>query len=182
MVKKEIREKQSERHRFLESIKEATDFERILFQVCENLKQFTDSTGVYFAIRDFKRKKITDNDDEFAHFSVETEVIRYIAWDKEHKTTLKGQFLELETGVTNDLFKPKEEVEESKENKENNAENTEEKKVEEEKLNFKLVPEVVREKRMKFFKEPKLGCYLAIDITYKSSLTKQVFKKFKFSH
>ena len=33
-----------------------------------------------------------------------------------------------------------------------------------------LIPDVVNESRMKFFREPRLGCYLALDLTYKTSL------------
>ena len=36
-----------------------------------------------------------------------------------------------------------------------------------------LIPEVVREKKIKFFKEPRLGCYLILDISYNSSLNKK---------
>jgi len=37
-----------------------------------------------------------------------------------------------------------------------------------------LIPEVVREKKMFFFNGPRLGSYLALDISYQSSLSKEV--------
>lgn len=37
-----------------------------------------------------------------------------------------------------------------------------------------FIPEVVREKRMIFFREPRLGSWLGVDMTYKSSLTRVV--------
>ena len=160
---------------FQKFIREARDFDPILEAICQKLKEFTKATGVYIAIKDLKRKKVTENDDESAHFVNDLEVIRYIAWDKDHENILKGRYIELETGVTNDLFKPPEEIEEKKnEEIKNDDGGNEEKKVEEEKLKPLRIDEVVREKRMKFFREPRLGCYRAIDITYKSSLSKQV--------
>jgi len=80
----------------------------------------------------------------------------------------------MNTGISFELVIPKEEVEgDAKENvkslyeeltiaKNNNVKSI-------------LIPEVVREKKMKFFREPRLGCYLILDMTYKSSFSKKVF-------
>jgi hypothetical protein len=172
---KEVLIKENERKDFHKLIMEAQDFDPLLGMICQKLKEFTNATGVYIAIKDLKRKKVTDNDDESAHLVNDVEVIRYIAYDKDHEKILKGKYLELDTGVTNDLFKPPEETEEKKNDEIKNEEGgNEEKKVEEEKLKPLRIDEVVREKRMKFFREPRLGCYRAIDITYKSSLIKNV--------
>ena len=34
-----------------------------------------------------------------------------------------------------------------------------------------LIEDVVNDNRIKFIKEPRLGCYLALDLTYKTSLS-----------
>jgi len=39
-----------------------------------------------------------------------------------------------------------------------------------------LIDEVIREKKIKFFNEPRLGSYFAIDISYMSSFSKEVLK------
>ena len=173
-------EKLSEVEAFYKFIQEAKDFDPILNEICQRLKGFIGATGVYLAIRDLKRRKVNENDLETDHMIKDNEVIRYIAWDNDHSNLLKGRFLELESGVTNFLFKPPEE-EDKKDDANKDLANVEEgteKKVEE-KLNQVKIDEVVREKRMKFFREPRLGCYRAIDITYKSSLSKFVKKMFK---
>lgn len=170
-------EKFSQKDAFKSFIKEAKDFDPILNEYCQRLKGFVNATGVYIAIRDLKRKKVSENDDETAHLVNDVEVIRYIAFDAEHEMLLNGKYLELETGVTNYLFnKPPEEEEKKNEEakvEEGNNEG-EEKKPVEEKLEIVKIDEVVREKKIKFFREPRLGCYRAIDITYKSSLSKLV--------
>jgi len=148
------------------------DIDEILNNICDGLKRIINATGVYISIKDKKRKKVNENDDENAHLE-DVEVIRYVAWDKDHQF-LKGLFLDLDSGITNDLFKPKEE-ENKNEGQGNNANqmiDEEIKKKEEEKSNFIYEKEVVRNPRMKYFKEPRLGCYLAVDLTYKSSLSK----------
>lgn len=178
------KEKLSIKEEFKNFIKEAKDYDPILNEFCERLKGFVNATGVYIAIRDLKRKKVTENDDETAHLVNDVEVIRYIAFDKEHENLLTGKYLELETGVTNYLYnKPPEEEEKKNEEakvEEGNNEGDEKKPVEE-KLEVVKIEEVVREKKMKFFREPRLGCYRAIDITYKSSLSKLVIL-YLFSH
>lgn len=180
--KKVVAAKQNERELFHKFIKEATDYEPILNEVCEKLKNFIGATGVYVAIRDNKRRAVTEQDDENAHIVQDQEVIRYIAWCEDHQELLKGKYIELNNGVTNFLFdKPAEDEDKKADDKKADDQkvddqgNPEEKKIEEEKLNQIKVDEVVREKRMKFFREPRLGCYRGIDITYKSSLLKIVY-------
>jgi len=88
--------------------------------------------------------------------------------------------LEPETGITWDLFMAKPEGEDGDNpnpdaNMDMDGEVNESQQIAKEvKLKTIIIPEVVREKRLKFFKEPRLGCYYAIDISYKSSLSKEV--------
>jgi hypothetical protein len=124
-------------------------------------------------IFDRKRKPVTVDDDETAHL-VDTNVIRYIAFNKDHEKLLKDKWLEPETGITYKLYEPKP-VDENVVDQQGGAiDDGDQPKVEmpkEEVLNKIYIPEVVRQEGMKFFNVPKLGCYLAIDLAYQSSLT-----------
>lgn len=170
---------------FLQKIKDCEDIEKNLDSFCEELEKQANATGVYISIFDKKRKDVTEDEDENAHL-IDQQVIRYVNFSNTH-SFLKYKFLENEQGVTYDLFKPKEETgdvpaenaenAESKENEGNADENIDEqnsaanKKQKEFIPNHILVEEVVRNPKIKFFREPRIGCYLAIDLTYKSCLS-----------
>ena len=105
-----------------------------------------------------------------------TKVLRYIAWNDDH-AFLEDKCLEPNEGVTFDLITPKAQ----QNNQENQQEKPEEQKGElkkedmekklEDSIKSLLIDDVVNENRIKFFREPRLGCYLALDLTYKTSLS-----------
>jgi hypothetical protein len=170
--------KLNEKIEFLERIKNSKDIENDLNYFCKDLQKFTGATGVYISILDKKRKEVTDDDDEFAHLSDQI-VIRYVNFCDDHNF-LKYKNLENEQGVTYDLFKPKEENAEQEvpvenpeiiEGEDGNQNELKPKPEKEYIPNHLLIEEVIREPKIKFFREPKLGCYLAVDLTYKSSLS-----------
>lgn len=166
------KKKANEKGEFLEKIRSSKDIEEDLNFYCNELQRFVGATGVYISILDKKRKDVTEDEDENAHL-LDQVVIRYVNFCDDHKF-LKYKFLENEQGVTYDLFKPKEDnPEASPENPESNAEEGEEvpKPPKEYIPNHLLIEEVVRNPRIKFFREPKLGCYLTIEMTHKSSLS-----------
>ena len=115
-----------------------------------------------------------------------TKVLRYIGWNNDH-SFLDGQCLEPNQGVTYDLITPKpaqgggeaenpnQENKNLDQNQQNPNEGEKKEKVEEVKLEDTvkslLIDDVVNDNRIKFFKEPRLGCYLALDLTYKTSLS-----------
>ena len=72
---------------------------------------------------------------------------------------MKNQILEPDTCLTYDILKKDEESKEA---------NSGPKKI--------IIPEVVRDSRVKFFREPKLGSFVAIDLSYNSSVSKEVYK------
>lgn len=87
-----------------------------------------------------------------------------------------------EQGLTHDVFKPPEvkEGEGDAEPKDENAEgqeNQEPKEPEKKIPNHIYIQEVVREKRMHFFKVPRLGSYLAVELKYESCLSEEAFDK-----
>ena len=155
---------------FMHYLIDCNDFEENLNVICEKFKDIMNATGVYFMIYDKKRKPVTPDDDENGHL-LDVNVIRYIAFNSDH-SFLKDKCLEPETGVTYDLYKPKEETGEQP--VADPVPDDDQPKVTlpvEEKLKEVFIKEVVLEPRVKFFREPRLGCYLAIDINYHSSLT-----------
>ena len=155
---------------FMHYLIDCNDFEENLNAICEKFKDIMNATGVYFMIYDKKRKPVTPDDDENGHL-LDVNVIRYIAFNSDH-SFLKDKCLEPETGVTYDLYKPKEETGEQP--VVDPVPDDDQPKVTlpvEEKLKEVFIKEVVLEPRVKFFREPRLGCYLAIDINYHSSLT-----------
>jgi len=84
--------------------------------------------------------------------------------------------LEPESGVAYDVLKKDDEVPVDPVVNDN-PENPDEPVVEKIILPKKIyVPEVVREKRMIFFREPRLGSWVGIDMSYKSSINKSVYK------
>ena len=79
----------------------------ILVFIRKDLKKLVNATGVYLALLDYKRKPVKEDDDETGHIDPSKQmVVRYIAWCQDH-SFLKGKFLEVNTGVTYNLFAPK---------------------------------------------------------------------------
>jgi hypothetical protein len=145
------------------------------------MKNLVNATGVYMMLYDKKRKiPVSEEEDEFAHL-IDEKVLRYISYCEDHKTLLKNKFLEPNVGVTYDLVAPREEggspEDPNKLQDENNndqQENSEQREVKEVLPNYKEIQEVVGSeegKRIKFFSCPRLGSYLAVDTSYKSSLS-----------
>ena len=164
----------------IKEIEECKDFWLGFNHICQRLKELSGATGCYLGIYDLKRKKVEEDDDETGHIDPSnSKVLRYIGWNDDHKF-LEGQYLEQNQGVTFDLIfpqqKPQQQEGENDPQKEKPAEpqNIEQKKEEiipkEPELNNILIKDVVNEPRMKFFLEPRLGCYLSLDLTYKTSL------------
>ena len=146
--------------------------ESSLNSICQQLNTLTNSTGVYIAQYDKRFKPITEEDDEFAHI-VDQDVLKYVYYSDDHDF-LKNKVLEPETGVAYDVLKKDDEVP-VEVVADPDAENPDEALVAKVILPKKIfVPEVVREKRMVFFREPRLGSWCGFDMSYKSSLNRNV--------
>ena len=190
--KEEMKEKEKEKLR--EEIKSCEDFEEKLNDICEQLKNITGATGVYISSYDFKRKAVENiTDDENAHIDPDNiKVLRYIHWNEDH-SFLHGKYLPKKKGVTYSIFLKGEEGEDEGEEEGGGGEGGEEAKEppaqenagggdEEEEnedneeqnkdLPVKMmeIQDVVNNKKMYFYREPRLGSYLFFDIGYRSSL------------
>jgi hypothetical protein len=183
--KKKIRK--DDENSLIQEIKECKDFWLGFNHICERLKTLTKATGCYIGIYDQKRRPIKEDDDMDGHLDPSgTKVLRYIGWNNDHNF-LEGQCLEPNQGVTYDLIttkpaqggaepeNPKEENKNPEQTQPNAGEGEKKEKIEEVKLEDTvktlLIEDVVNDNRIKFFKEPRLGCYLALDLTYKTSLS-----------
>ena len=167
----------------IQEIKNCKDFWLGFNHICQRLKELINSTGCYIGIYDLKRRPVMEDDDETGHIDPSNaKVLRYIGWNDDHNF-LDGKYLEQNQGVTFDLIFPqqKSQQQEGENQTQNNQEQKppetsqiQEKKEEinpEDNIQILLIEDVVNENRMNFFREPRLGCYLALDLTYKTSLS-----------
>ena len=166
-IQKQLEQKAiSQKNKLFEVIQNSDDIERDLGKICNSLKELTNSTGVYFSLYEQKRRFISIEEDENAHLLPDNE-IRYIAFDDNSKF-LENKCLEQGEGVTYNLFASNEENQDNV--KVDDEDNNFDKKESTEPKNI-YIEEVIRNPNIKFYLEPKLGCYLALDLTFLSSLS-----------
>jgi len=183
----EFKKYEDEKALLIKKIKSLNNFELNLNEMCNDIKKITRATGVYFCIYDNKRKQVKEEESESAHL-LSTKVIRYIGFCNDHEF-LKFDFLDFNKGVTYDLFNKNEKAKKVESTEEENADEkaaaaaakkalelameakNSENDVFNKDFNFILIDEVVRNTKIKFFREPRLGCYLAIEIIINSSLS-----------
>ena len=173
-------EKRKQKEDLEKSITTCEDFEDHLNEICEKFKNIIGATGVYISKYDLKRKyPIAPDADENGHIDPSnTKVLQYVNWCNDH-SFLHHQYLSPGEGVTYKLIgiegeEEQGEGENQEEKKEDQEEVDEEEKKEkepkDETLKHIIIDEVVNELKMKFFREPRLGCYYAIDIRYQGSM------------
>lgn len=169
----EIEKKKKSKIELISLIKSSSDLEKDFFQICDLLKELTKSTTVTISYYDQKRRVVSSNEDEFAHLLPEN-VVRFVGFDRE-SCFLEHQCIENGEGVTLDLIKNEENEGNNENNEGNEGNNQKETDENTRKISLKTVfiDEVIRNPRIKFFKEPKLGCYFALNISYNSSLNKK---------
>ena len=193
-INKKQDEEEDKKRKLKETITNCEDFEESFNDICEQFKNIIGATGVYIAKYDLKRKKVESvEEDENAHIDPDNiKVLRYIHWCNDHNF-LHNQYLPPRKGVSYNLFlegggggeeedeegdegeKNEENIQENEQkNEENHGENEEEEegegKEKERKLKNIEINDCVSEKKMFYFKEPRLGSYLCYDISYNSSL------------
>ena len=122
------------------------------------------------------KRKIQEDDDDQAHEDPSRNPIIHFLNSTEGHEYIVDKTLEQEQGLTFDVFREEEPVQEDRllEEGEDGFEEQQARllaKEQEEVLpKFVYVQEVVREPRMHFFKVPKLGSYMAIKLEYESCL------------
>ena len=168
--------KKDDEDSLITEIKSCKDFWLGFNHICERLKTLTNATGCYIGIYDQKRRPVKEDDDMDGHLDPSgTKVLRYIAWNEDHNF-LDDKCLEPNEGVTFDLITPKaqgspQENQQEKEEQKNELNKEQKEKSIEDSVKSLLIEDVVNDNRIKFFREPRLGCYLALDLTYKTSFS-----------
>ena len=175
--KQKIKERKEDEDNLIREINTCTDFWLGFNHICERLKVLTKSTGCYIGIYDQKRRPVKEDDDIDGHLDPSgTKVLRYISWNDDHNF-LEGKCLEPNEGVTFDLITSKISSNIQDNQQEKNEEQKKEEKKEgnknniEENIKTLMIEDVVNDNRIKFFREPRLGCYFTLDLTYKTSLS-----------
>lgn len=173
VLENEIENKKKNKIELISFIKSSSDLEKDFFQICDLIKEVTKSTTVTISYYEQKRRFVNSNEDEFAHLLPEN-VVRYVGFDRE-SCFLEHQFIENGEGVTMNLIKNEENEENEKKQEGNNDNNNENDDENTKKISLKTVfiDEVIRNPSVKFFREPKLGCYFALNISYNSSMNKK---------
>lgn len=135
---------------FKKKVAESMDVDDLLNHFCIHLQKNTLATGVYIARLETKPGADEAEDKEY---------LRYIAATKGHKFMINKILTPSQGPITFSAWGPFETAEEEEPKSEQSV----------------FIKEVVNEPRMKYFDVPRLGCYLAIPMTYKSCLFQQSF-------
>jgi len=155
-----------------------------LQDLVEHLQRITGSTSVYVGKIKTPINPIKDGDDDTAHIKADAVPEIQFMYSTENADFMVDKVLKQDQGITYSLFT----TPEGEENKDE-AEAAAEEEVDEdgnkivkppkpqaEKLpKHILVPDVVREPRMHYYKVPRLGSYLAIKLEYNSCLFEEAF-------
>lgn len=163
--KQEAGSKEEKQKKFQLAVKDSKDLQDQLQDLVDHLQDFTGATAVYIGKLVAPKKPIQEGDDDEAHIDNDSpQILNFCNANKSHKF-LVDQVLNKEEGLTFDVFKevevPDGDLEETK------AEVV----VDPTLPRHVLVPEVVREPRIHFWKVPRLGSYLAIKLEYQSCLS-----------
>lgn len=124
------------------------------------------------------KKPITEESNDQGHIDESLpQIIRYVAASADHKFVLE-QTLKADETITFSIFQavpeggaaPAPGGEEEEQNPAKKEEQPEAKKEDGIKYPHKFIPDVTKEPKLKFFRVPKLGCYLAVSLKYNSCL------------
>lgn len=141
-------------------IQASSDLNDQLQLLVDHLQQATGATSVYIGKLVSPKKPIQEADDDEAHVDNESEkILLFQNSDKDHRFMVDS-ILSKDQGLTFDVFKDPEVDPEAAPAEE-----------EQDLPRHILVPEVVRDTRIHFYKVPRLGSYLAIKLEYKSCLS-----------
>mgnify|MGYP006091378023 CR=1 FL=1 len=147
---------------FRNKIKKSDDLNEDIQALTNHLNEFTGASATYIGkiVKPIKTGLAEDANDQDHHLPGAKAQIEITNASAEYEFLI-GKILKQEDGVTYDLFREGDQVKQ----KENIVEATEAGLPK-----HLIVPEVVRNKDMHFFKVPRLGSYLAIKMEYQTCL------------
>ena len=148
----------------------------------DHLEQGTRATAVYIGKMEQPFKPISESDNDRAHIDKNApHHIRFCHANKDHQF-LVDQILESSQGLTFEVFDDSQPAEGDESKKQRVEEDDEGNPVPPIQPNegevlpkFIVIPEVVREAKMYFFKVPRLGSYMAIRLEYQTCLFEEAF-------
>ncbi|CAI2385810.1 unnamed protein product [Moneuplotes crassus] len=178
-IEKEKEEKQKQIGSFHKKYRESDDLEDHLQELSDFVSENTNATTVYIGKLAKPKKKIEDESDDKAHIDEEAlEQIEIIHASPKDFEFLVGKTIKANEGVTHRLFGTSAEGEGEEEEpapaEEGEGEGDKEENTDPKHL---FIEQVVREKRMKFFKVPRLGSYLAIRLSYQSCMSEKAIEE-----
>ena len=144
-------------------VSESRDLTDLLSDLTSQLHTHTKATAVYIGKLVSPKKPIGDEDDDMAHIDADSEKLVQFTDASDEFGFLIDQTLKKDMGLTFDVFQ--------------DAVDEEGKVIEKDDPTHVLVPEVVREPRIHFYKVPRLGSYLAIRLEYNSCLLVDSFNE-----
>ena len=155
---------------FNEKMMECHDMETMLQDLVEYLNEFTGSTSTYIAkvCKPIKgiRNGLGEDEDEDAHIIEDSEdQLNYIYYSERAAPILEDKFLLQSEGVSFDLFR--EEVTSSLKSYITDEEDGLPKHL--------IIPQVVKNRHIKFFNVPRLGAFLAAKMEYSSCLNEDSY-------
>ena len=130
---------------FEKKVAESLDVDDLLNDFCSHLQKNTLATGVYIAR--LEAKPVADEAED-------KEYLRYIAATKGYQFMINKILTPSQGPITFSVWGPFETAEDEEPKTEQTV----------------FIKDVVNEPRMKYFDVPRLGCYLAIPLTYQSCL------------
>lgn len=162
-IQSELDDKEKE---FYDKIDKSEDLEDNLQDLTDYLQEYTKSTSVYVAKLVPHKNEINEDDDETAHVNENATLhldIYHVS--PEGFNFIQRKKIEANEGIVHDVFKEVEEPPQAEEPPPETVEAEGEgeavvKEPEEPKPQHIIVPEVVREPRIKYFKVPRLGSLL----------------------
>mmetsp|Transcript_30084 Transcript_30084/g.53339 ORF Transcript_30084/g.53339 Transcript_30084/m.53339 type:complete len:650 (+) Transcript_30084:28-1977(+) len=171
----QLKHKEKGEDDFRHSLESSLDLDELLGNLAEHLANGSQASGSYIGILEKVKRKITELDDDQAHFDPDApEVIRYIAASQTHNFMI-GKTLSEDKGiVTYDVWKAVE-VEDDQAARSDEEGQAAEPEAKVERLKVSFVPDVVNDTRMYYFDVPKLGSYFCLPMTYKSCLVEGSF-------
>jgi len=154
----EEKKKEDKKNEFFKKLDKSNDLSNEFQDLVNFIKEHTGSTAVYIGQQVVPKKKIEDGDLDTAHEDSEAQKVIHFLNASDGHSFMVDKILTQEQGLSFDVFKEDEPVEEAApeeaEEGEEGAEPKPKKEPEEQFPKHVYVPEVVREPRMHFYRVP----------------------------
>jgi len=176
----EAEEEKKREQAFWDKLQTSEDLNDNLTELCCHISERVKATGVYIGCLEKNRQPVAEDADENAHIADDAPlVLKFKHATPDHEEYMVGAILPGDKGISHELFKPAEgeeeppAEEEDGEAKQADADAGDILKT----YQHKFVKEVVREKKIHYWKVPRLGCFMAIPLVYKSCLNETSLDK-----